>query len=340
MHAEAFGEGGFAGRRRTGDQDELDARALLFDLVGDLGDFFLVQCLGDPDEVGAFLGRDDFVEASDGIDVENASPFFVFLKNLEQLGLRPQGRYLRRHAAVGELDDESRRHVDQFDVGDRAARVGEGAVGEVGVAFAGIDHDFRRIAELQQVSLVGKILFLEMFHRLGVDHLAPQDRLVAAGYVLQCGLELIELLEVDAFASVLLKRAVKPGAHGMFDGQAGGGEQAFDGLGEQETGGGAVDAPAVGIGEGQEGDLAVHFEQKLQRDDHVVDHRADVMPSGLIGFLLQQRFHRRPECARHFPAVTQTGGNLPFLMHDLPLCRFPMIGQALCRIFQRLESFP
>ena len=65
-------------------------------VVGHLRDFLFVKRLGDADELADLFVGDDLVEATDVADAEDAPPFFVFLKNLEELCLRLNAELLQQ----------------------------------------------------------------------------------------------------------------------------------------------------------------------------------------------------------------------------------------------------
>ena len=315
LDGEAFGEGGLAGGGGSGDEDVADVVAAGGDFVGDAGDFLFVEGFGDADEVGAFFGGDDFVEASDGVDVEDAAPLFVFLVDLEEDGLGAKGRNAGGDGAVGELDDEAGVVGDEFDVGDGAGGVGKRAVGEVGEAFAGVDDDFAGVAVFEEVGFVDLVLFLEVGEGGGVEGFAAEDGVIGGDEFVEALAEEVEVGLGNAFVAVAGEGAVEAGAEGVFDGEGGVGEEIFDGFGEEEVCGGAVDAPAVGVGEGEEVDVAVDFEEEFEGDDHVVDEGAEVVAAVGVGGGVEEIADGGSVGNGEVGSVGEGGGDLIFSVH-------------------------
>src|SRR5207249_9812481 len=100
----------------------------------------------------------DLVEPADGADAEDASPFLVFLKNLEQLRLRLVWAQLLRIVPIGKLQHEPRRMQNQLEQRQRPGTRRERAVSEVGKILAPARRDLGRITEAQEIVLVELLL--------------------------------------------------------------------------------------------------------------------------------------------------------------------------------------
>jgi hypothetical protein len=86
LHREPLDEGRLAGRRRSGDADDLQLVGPGGDLVGDAPDPLLVKALGGPDQLRDVAGDAASVERADAVGAQRAEPRLVRHDHLGRSG--------------------------------------------------------------------------------------------------------------------------------------------------------------------------------------------------------------------------------------------------------------
>ena len=123
-------------------------------VIGDVTDLVFVQGFGCSNEVTNLSGEDDFIEAADRVDVENAAPFFVFLIDVEKVRLvleRGQGVW---RVPVRQVQNKSRGIVNQLELIENAGARGQGAMRQIGKVIAMMHDHIGWVAILQQLEFV------------------------------------------------------------------------------------------------------------------------------------------------------------------------------------------
>ena len=270
-------------------------------MVGDGGDFLFVEGFGDLDEILDFVGGDDFVEAADGVDAEDAAPAVVFAEgvgeDLDGLEFGDGGGGL----AGGHLEDASGLVGDDLEEAEDAGGADHGAGGEVGEILADVGDDFWGIGEAEQGDLVVLAVAGELLDGGGVGHALADDGGVGGDEVAHVEFEGDALVRREAGASVFLELAIESGAEGMFDGEGCGGMEVLDGLGEKEGKGADVDLHAAWGSHGDEPDGGIDVEGIGEGDQLVVDEGAEVGEAGDgVGEVVEQLADERLGGAGNF----------------------------------------
>lgn len=86
LDGEAFGEGGFAGGGRAGDEDDFDSVVVGGDASGDISDFAFVEGFANEDGFAGGAVADDGVDLADMFDAEEAEPVTVFAEDGIEFG--------------------------------------------------------------------------------------------------------------------------------------------------------------------------------------------------------------------------------------------------------------
>jgi len=115
LGGESLGQRRLSGRGRTGDEDKLDAAPPRRNGIGDTDHLVFVQRFGDADQLFKASVRDALIELPGGGHPQDAAPFFVFLKDAEEVWLILKRRDVRRSVAIRQMKHKTRRIGDELE---------------------------------------------------------------------------------------------------------------------------------------------------------------------------------------------------------------------------------
>ncbi len=183
LDVEPLGESGLAGRGRSGDEDDPYLVGALADVVGDLGELFLVKGFGDADDLGGLPPGDEFVEVGDVWAAEDFPPLFGLLEDLEEFGLFGIRRQNVRVVLFREAKDEAGRVEFEFEYlevpGARRHRAVEIAEGVAAV----VDADGVALQLAEQLDLRVLTGGFGQGDGFGARHYAADERPVGGDYL-------------------------------------------------------------------------------------------------------------------------------------------------------------
>ena len=165
-----------------------------------------MESLGGQDEALDFSPVNDLVQAADGGNAEDPSPFLVLTEDLEQVGLIFERRDARRVGPVRHLENEALSIPDELEPVEHPGGGHERSVGKVREPLAPVDDDPRRVPVAQEVELFRLALVAEGTDGVHVCDLAPLDRNVFLHRLSHPGVQPTQLLRRDPFLIVSRSR--------------------------------------------------------------------------------------------------------------------------------------
>ena len=261
LDAQASRDRGLSAARRPRDQHDphrvLRIIVAPLDLLGNLHEFLLLQCLRNLDQVGSAARLADVVHVAGIPEVHDPVPFEILGENLKGLGLVHKRREHFGIVAVGHAKQKAvviKDDVPHLDI--TGGRKQTSIVVVYGIAQHVVIH-IGLPAGLQQPHLVFVSLLAEDFDGLFEPHFATVERQVLVDDLLHPRLDLLHVVFAGRALVRLVKLAEITVRDGMLDLHLGLREHVLGGLAEQETERAAIDAAGARVAEVEELDVAV-----------------------------------------------------------------------------------
>ncbi len=167
LSPQALGKGGLARGRRTGDKDDPDFGAAGADEVGNLGDLFFMQRLGNADNLFPVALLDKPVHSTHSIETEDGTPPLRLAEYFEKLLLLPEGRNPGGIPFAGKPQYQPRRIMSQLKYGQQPGTRHMVTVQGILHIADGVKTEIVLGPVIEESHLVVKALAAENLHGLG-----------------------------------------------------------------------------------------------------------------------------------------------------------------------------